>query len=63
MYATPRPMHARLSVEDPFEMNYDVAHPVKKQSRVEWMRAEFIRVIATLDKYKDVRHTSSPLRV
>jgi terminal uridylyltransferase len=39
------PLHARLSIEDPFELNYDVAHPVKKTSRVEWMRAEFIRVV------------------
>jgi hypothetical protein len=45
-------MHARLCVEDPFEVNYDVAHPVKKQSRVELMRSEFIRVVSIVDKYK-----------
>mmetsp|Transcript_36861 Transcript_36861/g.47640 ORF Transcript_36861/g.47640 Transcript_36861/m.47640 type:complete len:165 (+) Transcript_36861:2774-3268(+) len=45
------PMHARLSVEDPFELNYDVAHPLKKASRVEWVRAEFVRVIALAQKY------------
>jgi hypothetical protein len=37
------PSHARLSIEDPFERDYDVAHPVKKQTRFEWIRTQFLR--------------------
>ena len=37
------PTHTRLSIEDPFESWYDVAHPVKL-SRHEWIRKCFARL-------------------
>ena len=43
-----RPTHSRLAIEDPFETWYDVAHPVKKQSRYEWIRAELMRAYSIM---------------
>ena len=39
--------HSRLSIEDPFETWYDVAHPVKL-TRHEWIRMEYLRAYTML---------------
>lgn len=43
------PLHERLSIEDPFETSYDVAHVVKV-SQMQHMHTEFLRAYCLIDR-------------
>lgn len=56
-----RPCHVASTLLSLFVLafRYDVAHPMKKQSRVEWVKAEFLRAFTILHAASDSCRSSS----